>query len=112
MPWEIFIKIRAAACWEAARDFSGLIAVSCMFQPLLFITFNNCGFMSVRLGWVSPGISVSRTITAPGFLCRSEYVLEISSQLCSPIWVLFPSGDSYKMMLVPFSPRGMSGAQI
>lgn len=54
MPCEIFISIRAAGHWEAAQDFNGLIAVSCMFPSLLFITDDNCGFVFTGLGQVSP----------------------------------------------------------
>lgn len=35
MPCEIFIQIRAAGRWEAAQDFNGLIAVSCMFLSVV-----------------------------------------------------------------------------
>lgn len=68
MPCEIFIYLKAAGHWEAAQDFNGLIAVSCTFPPLLFITDDNCGFISMGLGWVSLGISSPSAITAPGYL--------------------------------------------
>lgn len=68
MPCEIFIHLKTAGHWEAAQDFNGLIAVSCTFPSLLFITDDNCGFMSMGLGWVSLGISSPRAISAPGYL--------------------------------------------
>lgn len=68
MPCEIFIYLKAAGHWEAAQDFNGLIAVSCTFPSLLFITDDNCGFMSEGLGRVSLRISSPHAITAPGYL--------------------------------------------